>query len=656
MLLLLLAACSDKPAPVDSGTAPGEERFGFTTDEHLALPFVTAGDPEPSLVFTITSTGGRDAETDLGFVVVGDFDLVGDRGPLGAGEARQYTVRYTGDTSVPVIATGTLYLEIEDQTAEVSVAAVVGHPDLPDTNWTGDSWGSQTTVALPSAPFPFEGSVYDDASVLIFVPEGLADRGQLGVVTHLHGHGAVLADIVRSQHLREQHALSGRDAVLIVPQGPVDAADGDFGRLAEPGGYADLVRDSVSILYRDGRITRPETDAHVLTAHSGGYLATAAIVDAGGLPIHGVHLFDALYGESATFQAFAEAGGVLRSSYTETGGTDDLNQALRDDLLDAGVDVGTFTDTSLHDRAVSIAFVDATHSGCVTDERAFARFLGASGLPHRPTAPPELLSVLSDGADAVVTWRADTGGDALRYRVEGSDDASRWSLLTDTSETTATVPATAWVRVRTTDVRYGDSEASDTYGGIGADWLVVDAFDRVLDGSWTSPTHVFAATVGNALGAYSVATNEAVASGSVRLSDYPRVLWLLGDEGTADRTFDTPERAAITAYVDAGGTFVASGAEVGYATDADWLAETLHAELVSDDADTSVVGSWTLGAAYPEDYPDVLDGETVLWSWSTGGAAAVGWDQRVVVVGFGLENLSRAHLAAAVADLDAWLD
>lgn len=658
MLILFLSACSDKPDVPDSGTPPDDERFGFTADEHLALPFATAGDPAPSMALTVTSTSGRDAAGPATFTITGDFEVTGDTAPLGAGEARRYTVRYIGDTSTPVIATGAVAVRIEEQTVEVGLAAVLGDPALPDADWTGDDWGQQTTVALPSAPFPYEGASYDDASVMIFVPEGLADRGELGIVTHLHGHGAVLADLVRAQHLREQHALSGRDAVLIVPQGPVDAADGDFGRLAAPGGHAALVRDAVSVLYRDGRITHPGTGAQVLTAHSGGYLATAAIVDAGGLPVDAVHLFDALYGEADTFAAFAEAGGVLRSSYTESGGTDRENEALRDELLDAGVSVSaSFADDALPAYAVTIAAVDAAHADVVDDERSYARWLADSGLAHRPAAAPELLSALSDGVDTVVTWRADGGGEALRYKVEGSENGSRWSLLTDTGETTATVPLTPWVRVRTTDVRYGDSEPSDIYGATGADWLVVDGFDRVLDGSWRAPTHPFAATVGGALGASSVASNEAVASGAVRLTDYPRVVWLLGDEGLADRTFDAAERAAITAYLDAGGTLVVSGAEVAYASDADWLATVLHTTLVEDDAGTTTLDQgWTVGDAYPEDYPDVLAGDTVLWSWSTGGAAAVGWDHRVVVIGFGLENLSAGHLAAAVADVAAWLD
>jgi hypothetical protein len=62
-----------------------------------------------------------------------------------------------------------------------------------------------------------------------------------------------------------------------------------------------------------------------------------------------------------------------------------------------------------------------------------------------------------------------------------------------------------------------------------------------------------------------------------------------------------------------------------------------------------------VGARYPEDYPDVLAGDEVLWTWSTGGAAAVGWDGRIAVVGFGLENLDDADRTAALASLDAYL-
>jgi hypothetical protein len=657
---MLLLGCAhpaaDRPG-VDDTAEPDDSTFAATADENVALPFVTVGDAAPEATLALVASGTRGSRGDVHLTVTGDFAVDGDTGPLVVGEIRHLAVRYTGDLASPHIDTGSVAITVDESDIVTTLAAVVGDPDLPDATWIADGWGKETTLALPSAPFPDGSAPYDDSSVLLFYPTGLSDRGDLGIVTHLHGFGATLSDIVVSQRLVEQHALSGRDALLIVPQGPVDAEDGDWGRLDEPDGFADLVRDAVSVLYRDGVITRPVIGPVAITSHSGGYQGAANIVEQGGIPITAVHLFDSLYGRADTFAAFAEAGGVLRSCYTATGGTDVDNEDLAATLEDDGVDVGVaFTDDVLLAGPVTIGPVDSAHAASVRDDRNFARWLAASGLPRRPNAPPELLSVLSDGARTTVSWRRDGSGAALRYRVEGAADGHTWTLLTDTDTTSATVSPSPYVRVVTTDVRFGNSDPSDIYGGTGADWLVVDGFDRVLDGSWDAATHPFAADVGNALdGTFSVASNEAVASGAVSLGDYAQVVWLLGDEGLADRTFDPAERAAVEAYVAGGGALIVSGSEVGYATDPTWLDDVLHTRLVADDAETTGVEGWTVGAQYPEDYPDVLDGDAIVWTWDTGGAAAVGWNRQVIVVGFGVENLDDADRRAALQSLEDWL-
>jgi len=657
MLFLLLSAACTEPPEKDTGPV-AQGGFAFSADDHVALPFMSAGDPATHAALTLTGSG-RAAEAAVTFEVEGDFVVEGETGPLGPDEARQYTVRYIGDTSAAGIALGAVTARIEDKSATTTLAAVVGDADLPATaTWINIGWGSQTVVALPSAPYTAGDSPYDDASVFVFVPEGFTDRDGVSVVTHLHGWGTEIDEFIPTQRLAEQLALSGRDAILIAPQGPVQANDGDFGALMDPGGHAALVRDVLAVLYREDYVTHPVLAELALTAHSGGYLATAAILDNADLPVSVVHLFDALYGESDTFAAFVDGGGVLRSAYTATGGTDAENAAFADTLLARGVSVGTsFADDALLATSVTIGPSDATHSGVVRDERAYARWLAASGLPHRPSYPPEIVSTVANSDNTVVTWRADPGAEGLRYRVEGSDNGVSWGLLTDTGETTATVAHTAWIRVATTDVRYGDSEPSDVYGATGTEWLIVDAFDRALDGSYDYATHTFAADLGASLAApFSVASNEAVATGSVDLSAFPRVFWMLGDEGLNDRTFSAREMDAVAAYVDAGGTLVVSGSEVGYATDPAWLADTLHATFVADDAGTTRVEDWTVGDAYDEDFPDVLAGDETIWAWETGDPAAVGWDGRVVVIGFGLENLSDAHRASAFASLLAWLD
>ncbi|MFZ5477172.1 MAG: hypothetical protein ACOZNI_10390 [Myxococcota bacterium] len=648
--MLLLAACEQEP--------PAEAKpkgFSLHADDYVALPYVVEGEPVPSAALRVWDGGGGGSSGNLQFDLPSRFEVEGDLGPLGPGEERALEVHYDGGEGAGIFA-GTATLTVDGRTVEIVLAAVIGDPDLPDASWVTSAWGRSTTVDLPSAPFPHDDAPYTDSSVFLFVPEGLSDEAGVHLVCHLHGHSTTLAEVLTTHHLEAQHALSGRDAVLVVPQGPVDAADSDFGKLGEAGGFGTLARDVVSVLYRDGLVDRPAIGLAAITAHSGGYDAAADVVDFGGLPVSAVHLFDALYGRADVFRSFAEGGGVLRSSWTDGGGTEAENEALAGELADLGVGTA-FSDRELDAASVTIGRQASAHGDAPTDERSFARWLTASGLPPIAATAPELRSVASDGADTTVRWRADPSGDSVTVRVEGSDNGDRWDPLATTTSSEATVEAHAFVRLVRVDATYGESAPSDTYPGDGDRWLVVDGFDRVLDGSWTEPTHAFAADVCEDLGGgCSGVSNEAVAFGEVSLADYAQVIWLLGDESTADRTFDDAEMAAISAYVDGGGTLIVSGAEVGYASDPDWLADTLHAEFVEDDAGTDGFAQWLFGSAYPEDYPDVLDGDEVIWTYDTGGAAAVGWDGRVVVVGFGVENIAPGTRDDALADLAAWLE
>ena len=113
--------------------------------------------------------------------------------------------------------------------------------------------------------------------------------------------------------------MSGRNAVFVAPQGPVDAASGDFGQLVASGGHDRLIRDVVSVLYRDGLVERPVIGAQALTSRSGGYAAAATLVE--DAPFAALHLFDSVYGYVSTFEDYAAGGGVLFSNYSAYGGT-----------------------------------------------------------------------------------------------------------------------------------------------------------------------------------------------------------------------------------------------------------------------------------------------------------------------------------------------
>ncbi len=625
--------------PQETADTPADTDVAWDGPDHLALPYATVGDPAPSTALNGVPRGAALSTT----------------GPFAAArDGAVVRVSYTGDPEEPALADGALTVDLPGGATIVTLSAVMGTWGIGAAAWTQDANGAVALVELPSAPNAHGATPWTDTTVLIAVPLSYTGGPSTHVVTHLHGFNATLPATSDAQALVPLMAASGRDAVLVVPQGPVNAASGDFGQLMQPGGHADLVRDVISVLYRDGLTAWARTGEQVLTAHSGGYQATAALLRNADLDVRAVHLFDALYADEATFESFASSGGALRSNWTASGGTADNNAVALQWFASHGVSVGgAFTDDLLADEPVVFALTGATHERAMRDERAFARWLAWSGLPFGADATPELRSVRRVAGSAELTWLADGDGGAAT-QIEASDDAGlHWTTLGTFPGASAQVAAHAWYRLRWVD---GDrqSGASDVYAlgsGTGPRWLVVDGFDRILSGSYAATRHDFAARVASALARPAdAASNEAVARGQVDLGDYDGVLWLLGDEGTADITLDADERAALAAF---DGAVILSGSEVGYATDRGWLPANLGATYVSDDAGTTTLqGGRTFGHAYPEDYPDVLSGPDVLWRYDTGTAAAVR-DGDHVVVGFPLETFDDATLPGALAELVA---
>ncbi|MEO1273232.1 MAG: hypothetical protein AAFX99_34535, partial [Myxococcota bacterium] len=576
-------------------------RVGLALEQtRVALPLVTVGEQPMGSELVVVETAGVASQGGLEIVVEGAFAVMGSTQPLMPGERRPLVVEYTGQLDEPQLVVGRAELTVDGQTVSAELGLVVGHPALPPRpTWTEHDYGEMTVVSMPSAPYPYpEDGPWQDDSVVVAVPDGFSDRGPVDVVAHLHGLRADVAQVVAQQQIVEMHAQSGRNAIFIAPQGPYRAASNDFGRLDEPDGFRRLVEDTIALLYREGRVTTPAVGDTVVTAHSGGYKPTSQILLQGGLPILSAHLFDALYAREAIFQDYVLEGGMLRSSYTTTGGTVDNNEALIGWLQEQGIPFATTTtDGALLDHAVVIAFSPFSHSGCVRGDRSYARWLRTSGLARSPLAPPELLTTLhhdEEDALALVQWRDDGAAAPMRVQLEGSLDGQTWVPLADTTATQATVPAYPWLRLIALDDAGQPSMASDRYGATGRDWLVVDGFDRRLGGSWSVPSHGFAAVLGQALGApFSVASNEAVAEGWVSLEGFERVLWMLGDESLDDVTFDDAERAALEDFLEGGGQLIVTGSEVGYATDADWLQRVLHVRYIQDNAGTQRAEGFT---------------------------------------------------------------
>ena len=119
-----------------------------------------------------------------------------------------------------------------------------------------------------------------------------------------------------AHQLREQVADSKQNAILVVPQLAVMAADSSCGRLESPGGLAEArsKRSSPRLRTRARRRSGETAFPHdaplgtaCLSAHSGGYHAAACCLRGGGVDVRETYLFDALYAEIETFRDWVVA-------------------------------------------------------------------------------------------------------------------------------------------------------------------------------------------------------------------------------------------------------------------------------------------------------------------------------------------------------------
>jgi hypothetical protein len=128
--------------------------------------------------------------------------------------------------------------------------------------------------------------------------------------------------------------------------------------------------------------------------------------------------------------------------------------------------------------------------------------------------------------------------------------------------------------------------------------LVINGFDRGTNGN----TYDFIRQHGMALHengyTFNSATNEAVISGMVSLEEYKNVIWMLGEESTADETFSEIEQELVAAFLKKGGNLMVSGSEIawdldyrGSASDKQFFRSFLKSEYRFD-APKNQSGTW----------------------------------------------------------------
>ena len=171
---------------------------------------------------------------------------------------------------------------------------------------------------------------------------------------------------------------------------------------------------------------------------------------------------------------------------------------------------------------------------------------------------------------------------------------------------------------------------------------------------------------------------------SALLTNYGKVVWILGEESTVDETFGSAEQTAATAYLNAGGRLFVSGAEIGWdlgragvssAADLNFFTNVLRAVYAYDSGSnqwvtgtaagflngvTNVLFNYTnlLPQVYAANYPDVLragSGGVTAAVYGASAAGALGAivqysnaTYRTVVMGFPFETITNEETRAIV--------
>jgi hypothetical protein len=284
----------------------------------------------------------------------------------------------------------------------VCLAASLLAETLPEKYST---YGKLIIAKLDSAPFPHPDRAnghdyhtnhytteknYSDNSVAIFVPNNFHPNGKVDFVVHFYGWRHHIESTLAEYKLIEQFSKSGRNAILIVPQGPYDAADSFEGKLEDPDGFKRFMNDVMATLRKEQVIRQPLGNI-ILSGHSGGYHPVTTILARGGLADHvkEVWLFDALYGGTENVVSWFKKYPKTRfiDIYTLDGGTKEETEKLMASLK-AEKPPASFlsknepdvTPEDLRKNHLVFIFSDLAHDHTVYEKEEFCNWLKTSSL------------------------------------------------------------------------------------------------------------------------------------------------------------------------------------------------------------------------------------------------------------------------------------
>ncbi len=229
----------------------------------------------------------------------------------------------------------------------------------------------------------------------------------------------------------------------------------------------------------------------------------------------------------------------------------------------------------------------ATAADRFWNESPVVEVFKTDSIPEKSIIPAAVtLQYVKKVADGFsLCWHSSGKADNKGFRIYAKTLAGDWQLLLDESELDSTAREALvtppgdeinWLfTVRAVGLGPQNLESldPDIYGASieeGKRTLVIDAFDRT-SGQWKEATHPFAKKVCESLSrlklAFDCGADEAFEGKKLLAENYQAIIWLCGDESTADQPLTFTELSLLANYLRKGGQLMLSGSDVGLALD-----------------------------------------------------------------------------------------
>jgi hypothetical protein len=228
-------------------------------------------------------------------------------------------------------------------------------------------------------------SHYSDSSVLLVAPDEFKQiNNAVDIVFWFHGWHNNIDTALNYYHLASQFIASEKNAILVLTEASKNAPDSYGGKLEQPDVFKNLLNDVLQNLQKNKIISSSCKAGNIILAgHSGAYRVIAYMLENGGVVVHEVDLFDALYSQTDKFMDWIKKDPANKfiNFYTDSGGgTKEVSEQMMDELKKQNFSVVFTEEDNLRPpmlRSSKIIFMHTTreHNDIIFNPDNFKLFL-----------------------------------------------------------------------------------------------------------------------------------------------------------------------------------------------------------------------------------------------------------------------------------------